>query len=104
MGQGGGGHESHIYYGGSRKQAARFRYSGKSTSGFAELAPAHTPKAQDIFHWLAACESVAHVEWQTSKAAQGNGGNHYCDQSIKVHPKAENAGSAMQEYLEFQIT
>ena len=44
------------------------------------------------------------VEWQTSKASQGNFGNHMSEHNIKVFPKRQSAGSATGQFVEFVLT
>ena len=89
---------------GSRRVAARYGYTRNYTSTFVELKPGCTPNAQELYDWLESCESVVRVEWQTSKTSQGNVGRHESEQNIKVYPKAESAGYATHENLEFEIT
>ena len=49
-----------------------------------ELAPNHLMKGDELFQALAAAPYVEKVEWKESKTSQGNEGNHYMEQNIKV--------------------
>ena len=84
--------------------AIRYRYkSAKSLSGFVELSPMYVATADQLYEWLRACHLVERAEWQTSKESQGNVGNHVSQRNIKVFPK-QRAGSATQQFLEFEVT
>ena len=97
------GSASHIVYGGSRRRSQRFEYSIGSASAFVELSPAHTPTPLEFFHQLQAVPGVEKVEWQTTKASQGNIGDHYCEQNILVYSTLGGPGSASSP-LEFELT
>ena len=50
---------SHLNYGGSRKEASRFRYKSKtSLSGFVELIPRCVPTPHELFEWLKNCKKT----------------------------------------------
>jgi len=57
-----------------------------------------------LYDWLDACHLVERVEWQSSKASQGNIGKRASQSNIKVFPKGPSAGSATQQSLEFEVT
>ena len=96
---------SSTQYGGSRSLATRFRYKNpNSLSAFVELSPLYVATPDQLYEWLNACQLVERVEWQSSKASQGNVGNHLSQRSIKVFPKRQRAGSATQQFLEFTVT
>ena len=59
--------------------------------------------SEQLYVWLIACHLVECVEWQTSKASQGNVGRHASQRNMKVFPKGECAGSATQKFLEFEF-
>ena len=68
--------------------ANRFRYKNpNSLSGFAELHPAHVATSVQLYEWLNDCDLVERVEWQSSKASQGNVGNHASQRNSKVFSK-----------------
>ena len=94
-----------IMYGGSRNPKTRFRYKSPNTkAAFVELASTCVPTAENLYEWLDACNLVERVGWQETKTSQGYIGNHYSERNIKVFPKQQRAGSATQQFLEFQIT
>ena len=63
-------------------------------SGFVELAPTCATTPQMLYDWLNACQLVERVEWDSTQT----------ERNIKVFPKQKRAGSATQQFLEFQIT
>ena len=73
-------------------------------SAFVELAPTCVATPEQLYEWLDACQLVERVEWQSSKASQGNVGNHASQRKIKVFPKRQRAGPATQQFLEFEVT
>ena len=97
---------SHINYGGSRREATRFRYKSRtSLCGFVELAPTCVLTADQLYKLLQGCEElVERVEWQSNKVSQGHVGDHMCERNIKVFPRRYFAGSATDKFLEFGIT
>ena len=96
---------SHLNYGGSRKEASRFRYKSKrSLSAFVELIPRCVPTPHELFEWLKNCKKlVDRVQWQSSKASQGNVGNHLCEKNIRVYPRCSSASTATSRFLEFEL-
>ena len=86
--------------------ATRFRYKSRnSRSAFVELAPTCVATPDLLYEWLDACHGlVERVEWQSSKASQGNIGKHTSDCNIKVIPTHERAGSATPRFLVFGLT
>ena len=71
---------------------------GKSRSGFVELAPTCVATAGQLYEWLEDCHGlVERVEWQSSKASQGNAGDHASQRNIKVFPRRHRAGSATHQ-------
>ena len=103
---------SHIYYGGSRRLASRYRYDNpRSLAGFAELEPRYIMTPQMLYSSLEKCDLVEKLEWQSTKNSQGNIGDHASQRNIKVYPKGEHqaqgTGSAMpttKRFIEFEVT
>ena len=101
---------AHVYYGGSRRFASRYRYSNpNSLSGFAELEPNHILTPEMLYSLLEKCDLVEKLEWQSTKISQENIGE--LEPNIRVFPKAEHQaqgiGSAMPEdkrFIKFQVT
>ena len=95
---------SHINYGGSRQKKTRFRYKNPNTkSAFVELHPDYVPTVELLYDWLKDCDLVGCLEWQTSKTSQGNRGNHASEHNIKVFPQQHSAGSATEQFIEFEV-
>ena len=72
-------------YGGSRKLAQRFAYKDGSSAGFVELSPMHVWEGADLYKALSADPAVSFLQYNSTKASQGNRGDHYMEQNILVH-------------------
>jgi hypothetical protein len=92
---------SHMAYGGSRKWSDRWEYNEGCGAGFAELHPDYRPTGEQFFQMLQRVPGVTLVEWQTSKAAQGNASDgHYLKRNMLV---TSSLGSASNPF-EFELT
>ena len=89
-------------YGGSRRVKQRFEYDHKSRAAFVELHPSFMPTPEQFKADLEAVPGVTKVAWQTTKASQGNVGNHYCEQNLLVY-SSTGPGSASSP-IEFELT
>ena len=89
-------------YGGSRRQKQRFEYASKTKAAFVELHPLFMPTPEEFKKHFEAVPGVTKVDWQTSKASQGNVGNHYCERNLLVY-SSTGPGSASSP-IEFELT
>ena len=94
-------------YAGSRRLKQRFEYRENSRSAFVELHrfwyPPKEEGPQEFKRLLEAVPGVERVEWQTTKASQGDVGKHYCQQNLLVYSSIPGPGSASPP-IEFELT
>ena len=72
-------------------------------SAFVELHPSFYPTLLEFKEGLEAVPGVVRVEWQTTKASQGNVGDHYSEQSLLADTSIAGPGSASPR-IEFELT
>ena len=62
-------------------------------SAFVELAPTCATTPEMLYDWLDACHLVERMEWQSTQT----------ERNIKVFPKQHSAGSATEQFIEFEV-
>ena len=93
-----GSHHDHRKYGGSLRWKWRFEYSVGSKSALVEL----HPSIEEFKDVLRKVPGITEVVWQTTKASEGNVGDHWSEKNVFVCSSIEQ-GSASSP-IEFELT